>query len=97
MKLQYHELARKEVIEIAAHYGNIRPELGFEFLAEMHAAIEMITDDPLQFEQVRTGIRRCLLERFPYGVYYRIPDANTVRIIIVRHHSRRPGLGMRRK
>jgi plasmid stabilization system protein ParE len=54
-------------------------------------------EDPLQFEQVRPGIRRFLLEHFPYGIYYRLPDAGTVRISVVKHHSRRPGYGMRRK
>ena len=53
--------------------------------------------NPVAFEQVRPGIRRYLLDRFPYGIYYRMPDENAIRIIAVRHHSRRPGYGMRRK
>jgi plasmid stabilization system protein ParE len=51
----------------------------------------------LRFEQVRPGIRRYLLERFPYGIYYRTPNEETVQILVVKHHSRRPGFGMRRK
>jgi plasmid stabilization system protein ParE len=97
MIARYHESARQEIIETTAYYGRIQPELGVEFLAELNAAIEKITRDPSTFEQVRPGIRRCLMERFPYGIYYRIPNADTVRIIIVRHHKQRPSLGMRRR
>jgi plasmid stabilization system protein ParE len=97
MKIRYHALARIEVIETANHYAAIRPELGVAFLAELDTLIETIAADPLRFEQVRSGVRRCLMDRFPYGIYYRMPDDETVRIIIVRHHSRWPGFGMRRK
>jgi toxin ParE1/3/4 len=97
MNLRYHELARKEVIEITEHYARIGPELAAEFLAELTTGIEAILATPKTYEQVRPGIRCYLLGRFPYGIYYRMPDADTVRITIVRHHSRRPGFGMRRK
>ena len=97
MILRYHASARKEIIEATVHYARERPELGVEFLAELTTAIETILANPAMFEQVRPGIRRCLMKRFPYGIYYRTPDENTARIIIVRHHSRRPGFGMRRK
>lgn len=97
MNVRYHSLAREEVIEATGYYARIRPTLGAEFLAEFNAAVEMISVNPVIFEEVRPGIRRCLMDRFPYGIYYRVPDANTVRIILVRHHSRRPGYGMRRK
>jgi plasmid stabilization system protein ParE len=97
MNIRYHALAREEVIEITRYYARIRPTLGIEFLAELNSAIDMIATDPLMFEEVRPGIRRCLVNRFPYGVYYRIADVDTVRIILVRHHSRRPGYGMRRR
>ena len=97
MNADYHELARKEVIETTEHYARIRPELGAEFLAEFTSGIEAILASPDAFKQVRSGIRCYLLERFPYGIYYREPVGGVVRIIAVRHHSRRPGYGMRRK
>jgi plasmid stabilization system protein ParE len=97
MILRYHEKAREEIIETTNHYGEVRPELGAEFLAELGTAIDAILDNPLICEQVRPGIRCYLMDRFPYGIYYRLPDNNTVHIIVVRNHSRRPSYGMRRK
>jgi toxin ParE1/3/4 len=88
---------RKEVIATTEYYENQQPGLGEEFLAELHRYIDQILAGPLQFEQVRPGIRRCSMNRFPFGIYFRMPDENTVRIIIVRHHRRRSTLGMKRK
>jgi hypothetical protein len=53
--------------------------------------------NPLRFEKIRSNIRRCFVDRFPYGEYFRMPKKDTIRIIVVRHHSRHPGYGMRRK
>jgi plasmid stabilization system protein ParE len=97
MNFQYHELARKEVIETTGYYAHARQELAAEFLAELTSGIEAILATPEAFQQVRPGIRCYLLERFPYGIYYREPVGDVVRILTVRHHSRRPGFGMRRK
>jgi hypothetical protein len=36
------------------------------------------------------------LERFPFHFLYRIVD-DRVRILVVRHHRRRPSLGMHRR
>jgi toxin ParE1/3/4 len=94
---RYHELARKEIIEATEHYGRVRPALGAEFLAELNAAVDMIAANPLLFEQVRPGVHPCLMDRFPDGIYYRMPFSDTVRSIVVRHHSRKPGFGMRRR
>jgi len=89
--------AQSEISGAARYYREQSPGLDGEFLADVDAGVQRIVADPGMFEQVKPGLRRCLLDRFPYGIYYRMPDENTVRIIIVRHHSRRPGFGMRRK
>jgi plasmid stabilization system protein ParE len=96
MIVQYLRHANKEVIEAAEYYSRERFELGSEFPDAIDAAEASIKAEPLVNEQFLPGIRRHLLDRFPYGIYHRMPDANTVRIIAVKHHSRRPGLGMRR-
>lgn len=97
MNLQYHELARGEVLAIVEYYASIQTELAADFLTELAVGIDAILATPTLFEQVRSGIHRYILERFPYGIYYRILNGESVRIIIVRHHSRHPNLGMRRK
>jgi toxin ParE1/3/4 len=96
MNVRYHELARQEVIEITQYYASERSELAAEFLAELASGVDAIVSNASTYEQVRPGLRRYLLQRFPYSIYYRQPDAETIRIVAVKHHSRRPGYGMRR-
>ena len=97
MKLEILPLAQRDVDEAAAYYARHREGLDEEFLAELEVGASAIASDPLRFEQVRPGIRRFILKRFPYSIYYRMPDAETVQITIVKHLRRRPGYGMHRK
>jgi plasmid stabilization system protein ParE len=96
MNLEIIPAAQRDISKAAHYYRTQQPGLEHEFLAEIQTTVATIVDNPSLFEQIRPGIRRCLVNRFPYSVNYRLPDAETVRIILVRHHSRRPGFGMRR-
>ena len=96
MNLEILPLAKHDVAKPATYYGRQRAGLDDEFLVELQAAENAIRSAPLQFEEARPGIRRYLLDRFPYGVYYRTLTPDIVQIVVVKHHSRRPGLGLRR-
>ena len=97
MNLEIIPQAQNDIAEAATHYRNERAELANEFLTEIERSVAEIVANPTTFEQVRPGLRRYLVNRFPYGIYYRMPVDQAVRIILVRHHSRRPSFGMRRK
>ncbi len=53
-------------------YEHQRSGLGLEFLDELRAAYDRIVDGPLRYQDLRSGIRRALLRRFPYAVYFAI-------------------------
>ena len=97
MMLDIIPLAQRDIAEVARYYREERDGLDSEFLAEVDEIADRITNGPLRYEQIRPGIRRCLMDRFPCGIYFRMQDKQTVRIIAVVHHSRRPGFGLRRK
>ena len=46
-------------------YENERSGLGVEFLDELRTSYNRIADGPLKYEELRSGIRRALLRRFP--------------------------------
>jgi plasmid stabilization system protein ParE len=96
MNLKTIRLALRDIEQAAAYYRGQQVSLGEEFLSEIDAAIAAISAAPYQFEEFRPGMRRFLLDRFPYGVYYRMRGDDLIEIVVVKHHSRRPGLGMRR-
>jgi toxin ParE1/3/4 len=96
MNLEIHPQARHDIAGAAEYYRCQVDGLDREFLAELDAAMELVASDPFRFERVRRGIRRCLVRRFPYGVYYRVRGKDQVVVIVVRHHSRHPSYGMSR-
>ncbi len=77
-------------------YENERPGLGLEFLDELRARYNRIADGPLKYQELRGGIRRTLLRRFPYAVYFAI-EGDIVVVVAVLHASRDPAEWQRRR
>jgi hypothetical protein len=44
---------------------------------------------------VEARIRRVMLKRFPFGIYFRVMD-ESIRVLTVKHHRRHPGYGLAR-
>ena len=63
------------------------------FVAEVEAGIQTLLAAPTIWAIVEEPqIRRSLLTRFPYAIYYRWePDRNRISVYAVMHFSRRPG------
>lgn len=60
-------------VEVAqGWYEAQRRGLGSEFRSEVDAAVELISVTPLAFPLVRRNIRRALIRRFPYALFYRV-------------------------
>jgi plasmid stabilization system protein ParE len=77
-------------------YEDERPGLGMEFLGELRAAYNRIAGGPHGYQDLRLGIRRALLRRFPYAVYFAV-DGDVVVVIAVLHASRDPAEWQRRR
>ena len=65
------------------------PGLGDDFLQMFYASIDKISLNPLSYPDVYHGVRRCLLKRFPYAIYFHIRD-NDVIIFGLFHCARNP-------
>ena len=63
----FRPIARTELHEAAWWYDRNRPGLGAEFTAAVDEILSRIAANPQRFRQVRPGVRRALLERFPYS------------------------------
>jgi plasmid stabilization system protein ParE len=92
MKLEYHPQTVTDYREASDHYEGISSDLQRQFRTEALSALDRILANPSLYAEVQ-GIRRALLKRFPYSVVYRIVDANTVRVLVIRHHRRHPAFG----
>ena len=63
-------IAITTTLEAAIWYDNERPGLGDEFVAEFEQCMMRIAADPNSYSIVRNKVRRALMHRFPYSVYY---------------------------
>jgi plasmid stabilization system protein ParE len=96
---EYRLVASPRVdLDVAAAYQwyeNEAPGLGVEFLDHLLAAYDRIARGPLQYQGHRASIRRALLRRFPYAVYFAV-EGNLVVVLAVLHASRDPAEWQRR-
>ncbi len=96
MKVVYHPAVQRDVSGILRHYDAISPRLGDAFWEELTNLIEAAQDNPARFHPVDQGLRRANLKRFPYHFVFRA-SWDRIRVIVVRHHRRHPGYGLRRR
>ncbi|MEP7242344.1 MAG: type II toxin-antitoxin system RelE/ParE family toxin [Gammaproteobacteria bacterium] len=65
------------------------PGSGKNFWDEALATFSALAETPLIHVVIHRTVRRALLHRFPFGVFYEIDDAGVV-VIAVLHGSRHP-------
>ena len=87
--------AELDVSDAAAWYERRRTGLGYEFLDELDSVLRRVIKDPLQFPKIKNQLRRALLGRFPYSVYFGL-TRETVELVAVLHQRRDPRTWERR-
>ena len=81
--------AERDLAEATRWYEEQRPGLGQEFLDEALATFSAIAERPLASAVTYGSLRRALLHRFPFGVFY-FADGDGAVVIGVLHGSRHP-------
>jgi plasmid stabilization system protein ParE len=81
--------AQSDIREAASWYEDREAGLGLRFLREVRASLERIADDRLTFPIIEQDVRRALLHKFPYSIYF-VNEGETIAIIAVLHQHRRP-------
>jgi len=59
-------------------------------MAAMELELKRLEQAPLLYSEVIPNVRRALLPRFPYGLFY-VVRSNFVHILAVLHDARNPG------
>lgn len=90
MKVRFLPEAEAEHLDHVAWFERQVPGLGARYLADVDETLARIAEAPHRMAQLDgSGIRRALLRRFPYALYYAIRDQAPL-IIAVAAHRRRP-------
>jgi toxin ParE1/3/4 len=87
--------AREDVLEAFGWYEKERRGLGKVFRAALNQAIRRIRTTPFAAQIVYRDLRRVIVQRFPYGVFYRVMPQAIVVVAVV-HGHRAPTAWMRR-
>ena len=83
---------RKVGRDLAAGFGYYESQiegLGEQFLAAVSSTFDVIERYPEMFAQVHGDVRRALVSRFPYAVFYRVESHRLV-VFTVLHTARDP-------
>lgn len=88
-RLKFSTRALREIGEAQEWYELQSPGLGEEFIAAMELQLKRLEQAPLLYAEVIPRVRRALLPRFPYGLFYAV-RGNLVNILAVLHDARKP-------
>ena len=76
MTLSVHlrPIARAELQQAYTWYEEQREGLGEDFLLCIEASLDVIRDNPHQFPVMHDEIRRAVIRRFPYAIFYLVKE-----------------------
>lgn len=97
MRLEFHRQVASDISRIMDYYEDVAGrKLADDFYGELRAFFQKAAGSPEAYGIREHDLRRVNFERFPFHFLFRIVD-DTVRILVVRHHRRRPSLGLQRR
>ncbi len=74
--------AHADVLLAAEQYDSQRPNLGLAFLDEFQRTTSLIREAPLLSTLVDAPVRRALMGRFPFGVFFLAGSAETPDVVL---------------
>jgi plasmid stabilization system protein ParE len=88
-RLVVSQRAEREIGEAYEWYEEQFPGLGAQFLESLEAQFEAITKSPQLYAEMHRSVRRALLSRFPYSIFY-ASKGEVISILAVVHTSCSP-------
>lgn len=92
----FRPAAEQELREAHSWYEERHPGLGEAFLTEVDSAVGRLRENPKLYAEVHGPIRRALVHRFPYGLFY-IVEPERICVLAVFHGRRDPKVWQRRR
>lgn len=89
MTFSFHPEAQGEFEAAIEYYENCEAGLGYDFFIEVHSTVQNIVNYPAAWPILEGDIRRCLVNRFPFGIIYSIEESD-IYILAVMHQRQHP-------
>ncbi len=90
MRYRFADAALAEYVAAGQYYNQKVPGLGDAFADEIEAGVRAILAKPRTWRIVEDDVRRYLIKRFPYGIYFAIEPEEIIVIWAVKHLRRDP-------
>ena len=94
-RLRLRSIAEAELAEAVTWYHSRSPEVARRFLDAIDTALAQVRESPEAFPLVTPTLRRILVRRFPYAVYFRV-FPGVISVVGVIHGRRHPRRWLRR-
>lgn len=88
-KLILRQEAERDLVKAYKWYEEKVPGLGTDFIAVIERALESIQENPARFPAMYRNVRRALMRRFPYGIFY-FMEGESIIVLAVLHTARNP-------
>src|SRR4051794_9706759 len=86
-KVFYMSEARLDILDAGSWYRARGTEIAQQFRQQLRRTIGLIRSNPQAYQEVAPGVRRAVVQFFPYEVYY-LTDSTSVTIVACLHASR---------
>ncbi len=89
-KVSFHSDALAEINKSALYLNEQSPDMGDDFLNELEKSVKLISNFPDTWPCVRGNIRRLIITRYHYNIFYRIVSDGSAEILSVEHGRKKP-------
>ena len=89
MLIRFNPEADAELTEACRWYSHNRQDLDLEFMKCIDDVLARVVSNPRFFPVVYRNLRRAVVRRFPFAVFYEI-TANEIEVVAVYHSRRNP-------
>ncbi len=95
MRVEFLLIAKSELDDAVKYYNLQVDGLGNRYKNEAQSTIKRMSIFPMAYIEVRSQVRRCIMHKFPYSIYYSIQE-NMVLILAIAHQHRKPDYWIKR-
>lgn len=95
LPLRFAPEVEYDISDAFSYFEHCQKGLGDDFILCVEQALSKIQQNPFHYPRVHKNVRRKLINRFPFGVYYS-PSAEKITVFAVFHCSRSDALWQKR-
>lgn len=81
--------AESDLTEAFEYYESCRENLGSDFVLCIEESLSRLSKNPKLNRKIHKDVRRALVKRFPYGVFYIVKDLD-ITVIGILHARKKP-------